>query len=86
MKVLAQQIHGQRGFARLVDTFREKYDKYSKREVEVQIKRMTVYEKRGADTRANYYLTKEMQEKYDVKVSFIKRVGTNDRCSPTHPR
>merc|ERR1712048_790992 len=36
-------------------------------EIEVQIKRMTKYEKRGADSRVKYYLTPEMQEKYGVK-------------------
>jgi len=67
LKALAQHIHGQKGFARLVVSFREKHSKYSKREIEVQIKQMTKYEKRGADTRLNYYLTKELQEKYGIK-------------------
>ena len=69
LKALAQHIHGQKGFARLVVSFREKHSKYSKREIEVQIKQMTVYEKRGADTRLNYYLTKELQEKYGIEVN-----------------
>ena len=69
MKALAQHIHGQKGFARLVVSFREKHSKYSKREIEVKIKQMTVCEKRGADTRLNYYLTKELQEKYGIEVN-----------------
>ena len=49
-------------------SFHEKHSTYSKREIEVQIKQMTEHEKRGADTRNKYYLTKELQEKYGIKV------------------
>ena len=61
-------MHGQRGFAKLVDAFHENHKKHSKKIIEFQIKRMTKYEKRGADPRVKYYLTPEMQEKYGVKV------------------
>ena len=90
MKALAQHIHGKKGLAKLIDTFREKLSKdgrlYSKKEIEVQIKRMSKYEKRGADPRVKYYLTSEMQEKYDVKVSFVARASHCKRNTPaTHP-
>ena len=72
LKSLAQHIHGQpKSIARLVDEFHEKYSQYLKRNIEAQIKQMTKYEKRGADTRLNYYLTKELQEKYGIKVWLI---------------
>ena len=68
LRVLTHQIHGQRGFAKLVDAFHENHKKYSKKIIEFQVKRMTKYEKRGADPRVKYYLAPEIQEKYDVKV------------------
>ena len=69
MKSLAQHIHGQpKSMARLVDEFHEKYSQYLKRNIEAQIKQMTKYEKRGADTRLKYYLSKEIQAKYGIKV------------------
>lgn len=90
MKALAQHIHGKKGLAKLIETFRENLSKdarlYSKKEIEVQIKRMAKYEKRGADSRVKYYLTPEMQEKYGVKVSFT--ASASDCKLParaTHP-
>merc|ERR1712032_232618 len=77
LKALAQHIHGQKGFARLVVSFREKHSKYSKREIEVKIKQMTVCEKRGADTRLNYYLTKELQE--------IRHQGSREATGAPNP-
>ena len=86
LRALAHQIHGQRGFAKLVVAFYEKYNKYSKKEIIAQIKRMTKYEKRGADPRVKYYLTPEMQEKYDVKVRVCEFTVPSMSVHLRHPR
>ena len=42
--------------------------RHKRNEIEIQIKRISTYAKRGGNTQASYYLTKEIQEKYDIKV------------------